>query len=82
MDGDGSRDRAEVFESGKLARRTEDLDGDGRPDRTTRFDAEGDAVETEEDKDGDGEIDVRSFYSDGRLVKRQLLDEEAQEATP
>jgi antitoxin component YwqK of YwqJK toxin-antitoxin module len=82
MDGDGSRDRAEVFENGKLARRTEDLDGDGRPDRMTRFDAEGNAVETEEDKDGDGQIDVRSFYSDGRLVKRQLLDEEAQEATP
>jgi hypothetical protein len=82
MDGDGSRDRAEVFENGKLARRTEDLDGDGRPDRTTRFDAKGNAVETEEDKDGDGEIDVRSFYTDGRLTKRELLDAEAQEATP
>jgi hypothetical protein len=82
LDGDGTRDRAEVFENGKLARRTEDLDGDGRPDRSTRFDAKGQALETEEDKDGDGQIDVRSYYADGRLVKRQILGEEAQEATP
>lgn len=82
LDGDGARDRAEVFENGKLARRTEDLDGDGRPDRSTSFDAKGQAIETEEDKDGDGQIDVRSYYADGRLVKRQMLGEEAQEATP
>jgi len=82
LDGDGQRDRAEMYENGKLARRTEDLDGDGRPDRDTRYDAKGQPIQTEEDKDGDGQIDVRSFYESGKLVKRQILDEEAQEATP
>ena len=82
LDGDGSRDRAELFENGKIARRTEDLDGDGQPDRTTRFDAQGNQTELEEDKDGDGQIDVKSYYADGRLVKREILDESAEGATP
>ncbi len=82
LDGDGSRDRAELFENGKIARRTEDLDGDGQPDRTTRFDAQGNQTELEEDKDGDGQIDVKSYYAGGRLVKREILDESAEGATP
>jgi hypothetical protein len=36
----------------------------------------------EEDKDGDGQIDVKSYYADGRLVKREILDESAEGATP
>ena len=32
---------------------------------------------TNEDRDGDGVVDVRSFYEDGRLARRELADEGA-----
>lgn len=73
--GRGVRDRIDHYEDGRLARRTEDADGDGRPERVTHFDAKGKPASLEEDTDGDGLIDVRSYYSRGKLVRRELLDE-------
>ena len=42
-----------------------------------RFGAEGRIRIREEDVDGDGAIDVRSHYRDGRLVSRELSGEAA-----
>jgi hypothetical protein len=75
--GDGFRDRIGHYENGKLAREAQDLDGDGHPDRIARFDATGEMVELDEDADGNGVIDQRSFYRGGKLERRELLTESA-----
>ena len=41
-------------------------------DRFDRLDENGDLVLREEDIDANGSIDVRSIYSAGRLVRREL----------
>jgi hypothetical protein len=68
----------------------EDQDGDGRPDRVTLYDETERARERTEDVDGDGLVDARSFYANGKLVRRELTDpaltvplvEEEQLSTP
>ena len=55
---------------------TEDPNGDGLPERITRFDAEGRPAERDEDSDGNGALDTRSYYESGRLVRRILLNED------
>jgi len=52
-----------------------------QPDRTTRFDAQGNQTELEEDKDGDGQIDVKSYT---RRTTREARDSGrvAEGATP
>jgi hypothetical protein len=74
-DGDGFRNRVLLYRAGQLASEREDRDADGRIDRVTRYDAQQRITQRDEDQDGDGLIDARAFYEDGRLVRRELVSE-------
>jgi hypothetical protein len=76
LNADGFRDRVGFYQSGLLAREEEDRNGDGRPDRVTLFDEQERIRQRDEDRNGDGVVDLRSFYSEGRLMRRELLDDE------
>lgn len=80
LNADGFRDRVGFYRDGRLAREEDDRNGDGRPDRVTLFDDEERILQRDEDRNGDGVVDLRSFYSEGHLVRRELLDEDAPEA--
>lgn len=73
-DGDGRLDRLFVYESGLLREESWDTDGDGAYDRFQRFDESGSLTMREEDVDGDEEIDVRTAYNKGRIVRREILN--------
>ena len=73
---DGFRDRVGFYQAGLLAREEEDRNGDGQPDRVTLFDEQERIRQRDDDQNGDGVVDLRSFYSEGRLVRRELLEEE------
>ena len=64
-----------VFHYADGALVSEDLDtnGDGSLDRFDRFDAEGRLHERAEDLDGDGRVDLRSIYREGKLVRREVV---------
>ena len=79
LDANGFRDRIGFYQAGLLVREEEDRNGDGRPDRVTLFDEQERVRQRDEDRNGDGVVDLRSFYSDGRLIRRELLDDEASE---
>ena len=68
------KDLARVFHYANDALVSEDHDtnGDGSLDRFDRFDAEGRLRERGEDLDGDGRIDLRSIYREGKLVRREV----------
>ena len=51
--------------------RTEDHNGDGRPDVWRRYDARGRLVEVDVDSNFDGRPDVQEYYDRGALVRRQ-----------
>jgi Flp pilus assembly protein TadD len=71
-DGNGKPERVFVYTLGKLTGESRDTNRDGVLDRFDRLDADGELVLREEDVNADGTIDVRSIYSAGRLVRRQL----------
>jgi len=71
-DGDGRSERVFSYTRGKLTGESRDTNRDGSLDRFDRLDERGDLVLREEDVDGNGSIDVRSIYSAGRLVRREL----------
>ena len=71
-DGNGKPERVFLYTLGKLTGESRDTNRDGVLDRFDRLDENGDLVLREEDTDADGTIDVRSIYSAGRLVRRQL----------
>ena len=71
-DGDGRSERVFTYTLGKLSGESRDTNHDGKLDRFDRLDANGEIVLREEDTDGNGSIDVRSIYSAGRLVRREL----------
>jgi hypothetical protein len=73
--GDGFRDRVGYYQDGRMRREVEDANGDGRPDRVTLYDDSERARERSEDVDGDGLVDARSFFENGKLVRRELVDE-------
>ena len=53
------------------------MKGDGKRDTFESYGREdGETVLTkrEEDKNGDGEIDITSIYKDGKLQKREISD--------
>ena len=54
----------------------------GLLDTFDQLDREGRVDLREEDLDGDGAIDVRSFYRAGRLVRRELSQPEAEATLP
>ena len=69
---DGTPDHVLRYRNGALIAESADTDGDGRLDRFDRFDAEGRVGLREEDLNGDGEVDVRSEYVAGKLVRREI----------
>ena len=73
-DGDGRPEQIFAYQGGHLVSEAEDRNGDGRPERFDEFDPEGRVRLREEDLDGDGRIDVRSRYEEGRLVSREVED--------
>ncbi len=75
-DGDGELDHVFVYAAGRLREESSDTDGDGAFDRFQHFDAHGSLTIREEDIDGDEEIDVRTRYADGRIVRREILNPE------
>jgi tetratricopeptide (TPR) repeat protein len=74
VDADGVTERVFRYAGGRLASESRDTDGDGRLDRVESFDAGGDVVAREEDLNGDGKVDVRSTFREGRLVSREIED--------
>lgn len=71
-DGDGQPERVFSYTRGKLTGESRDTNRDSKLDRFDRLDENGNLVLREEDVNADGTIDVRSIYSAGRLVRRQL----------
>jgi len=71
-DGDGRAERIFAYVDGRLESESRDTNRDGKLDRFDKLDASGEIVLREEDTDADGSIDVRSIYSAGRLVRREL----------
>lgn len=69
---DGRPERVFHYEAGVLRGEDRDTDGDGELDAFDRLDPEGSVIERGEDLDGDGGIDVRSIYRDGKLVRREF----------
>jgi hypothetical protein len=74
LDDDGDRRPERVFHytAGKLSGESRDTNRDGRLDRFDHLDEAGNVALREEDTNADGAIDVRSIYSAGRLVRREL----------
>jgi hypothetical protein len=71
-DGDGRAERVFAYTAGKLSGESRDTNHDGKLDRFDHLDENGEIVLREEDVDANGSIDVRSIYSAGRLVRREL----------
>ncbi len=70
----GRVNRILIYKSGQLARELLDTNGDGRYDRKDIIDRSGNLNKREEDLDGDGEVDVRTHYRDGRIRSREILN--------
>ena len=70
-DADSRPNRILHYQAGELVAESRDADGDGRLDTFDRLDTEGRVAVREEDLDGDGTVDVRSTYREGRLVRRE-----------
>ena len=66
--------RAGEFFAQRLVRERRDSQGDGRFDTVDGFDERGELRVREEDRNGDGRVDVRSRYRNGRLDRREILD--------
>jgi tetratricopeptide (TPR) repeat protein len=71
-DGNGKPERVFGYTRGRLTEERRDTNHDGILDRFDRLDENGTVVLREEDLDANGTIDVRSIYSAGRLVRREL----------
>jgi tetratricopeptide (TPR) repeat protein len=71
-DANGRPERILHYRAGAVSGESRDTNADGRLDVFDRLDAEGRVALREEDVDGDGEIDVRSHYERGKLVRREL----------
>ena len=71
-DGNGRPEQVLHYSGDRLTTEARDTSGNGVLDTFDRLDAEGRVVLREEDTNGDGEIDVRSVYEAGRLVRREL----------
>ena len=67
-DADGRPERVLAWTEGRLASEARDSDADGVLDRFDLYDEAGALRLREEDRDGDGAIDVRTRYRDGHRV--------------
>jgi tetratricopeptide (TPR) repeat protein len=68
-------ERVFVYRDGVLRADFQDTTGDGRFDDVRHFDEDGSLALHESDADGDGAVDVRIIYRDGRMVRRQIMSE-------
>lgn len=68
--GDGRAEVGRAMSGGREACRVADLNGDGRPDRTTFFDSDGRLRRVESDFDRDGRIDEIALYAAGVLQEK------------
>ncbi len=75
--GNGRADRIFGYEDGRLVSETQDTTGNGQLDRFEHFDETGALALREEDVNGDDQIDVRTAYREGRIVRREILNPEA-----
>lgn len=73
---DGDLDRVFVYSAGVLKDEAWDTNGDGSFDRFQQFDRTGSLTMREEDVNGDMEIDIRTAYNNGRIVRREILNAE------
>jgi tetratricopeptide (TPR) repeat protein len=69
-DADGRPERVLAWTEGRLASEARDSDADGVLDRFDLYDEGGALRLREEDRDGDGAIDVRTRYRDGHRIGR------------
>lgn len=74
--GDGRLDRLFVYTAGRLREESWDTNGDGAYDRWQQFDETGSLTVREEDVNGDEEVDVRTAYNKGRIIRREILNAE------
>jgi tetratricopeptide (TPR) repeat protein len=74
LDGNGKPERVFHYDRGVLLAGDEDVNGDGVLDRFERFDPDGSTASRDEDLDGDGRVDVRSEFTGGKLVRREILN--------
>jgi tetratricopeptide (TPR) repeat protein len=73
LTGDGKGlERVFHYANDALVSQDHDTNGDGSLDRFDRFDAKGRLHERGEDLDGDGRVDLRSIYREGKLVRREI----------
>ena len=79
-DEDGHPERIFSYQSGVVRSEARDSNGDGVLDRFEEFNAAGQVTLREEDLDGDGRVDVRSRYEDGRLTSREVENPELLES--
>ncbi len=70
-DRDGRADLWSVRSSGGERREMVDDDRDGRAERVLHYDGSQRLVRTEEDLDGDGELETTSLYEDGQVSRRR-----------
>ena len=69
--GDGTPDLWAYYEGLRLKREVLDENHDGRPDRVLHYDANRRLTRSEEDSDGDGELETVSIYRDGELARKR-----------
>ncbi|MCZ6464184.1 MAG: hypothetical protein O7A09_07575 [Proteobacteria bacterium] len=74
--GDGRPDRAFHYVDGRLVSEDRDTTGNGRFDLFERFDPSGALTLREEDRNGDGSVDLRTAYRSGRIVRREIMNPE------
>ncbi len=60
-----------IYEGGRLVRRERDMNKDGQPDTILHYDADGGLERREESSRLDGRIDVWTYYTAGRAVRRE-----------
>jgi hypothetical protein len=72
-DGNARPERVFRYAEGRLRSESRDTNGDGRLDRTEVFGADGLVELRSEDLNGDGDVDVRTTYRNGRIVRREVL---------
>jgi tetratricopeptide (TPR) repeat protein len=72
----GRPERVFVYREGLLRSEFHDTSGDGHFDEIQHFEVDGSLAMRERDLDRDGEIDVRTAYRDGRMVRREIMNPE------
>lgn len=74
LDASGRPRHVLLYRDGQMIAEHTDTDGDGTLDRFDRLDDRGQVDLREEDLDGDGDVDVRSVFRSGKLLRREIED--------